>query len=175
LPVSRRNPIAVQLLQFPSKRVGLPFARAYLSALGNNDDRDWHRPWIIQPGEACPTGTSASAPISLIRTVAGSAASNSNVQRSCSASDRASRLCDKPVKQMWPSQQRLPSPAGTAPVDDGVAAFGSRTFLAFEPEANAANIVEHNSPRLVPRAHGKPGIHSAVALTRAGMSCMTFV
>jgi hypothetical protein len=92
--------------------------------------------------------------------VAGSAASNSNVQRSCSASDRASRLCDKPVKQLWPSQQRLPSPAGTAPVDDGVAAFGSRAFLVFEPEANAANIVDHGSPRLVPRAHGKPGIHS---------------
>jgi hypothetical protein len=152
-------------LQFPSKRVGLPFARAYLiaraylSALGNNDDRDWHRPWIIQPGEPCPTGTSASALMSLIRTVAGSAASNSNVQRSYSASDRASRLCDKPIKQLWPSQQRLPSPAGTAPVDDGVAAFGSRTFV-FEPEANAANIVDHGSPRLVPRAHGKPGIHS---------------
>jgi hypothetical protein len=164
-------------LQFPSKRVGLPFARAYLiaraypSALGNNDDRDWHRPWIIQPGEPCPTGTSASALMSLIRTVAGSAASNSNVQRSCSASDRASRLCDKPVKQLWPSQQRLPSPAGTAPVDDGVAAFGSRTFLVFEPEANAANIVDLKSPRLVPRAHGKPGIHSSNPIDAGFAQC----
>ena len=32
----------------------------------SNDGRDWHRPWIIQPGEPCPTGTSASALMSLI-------------------------------------------------------------------------------------------------------------
>ena len=68
----------------------------------SNDDRDWHRPWIIQPGEPCPTGTSASVLMSLIRPVANSAASNSNVQRSCSASDRASRFCNKQVKQLRP-------------------------------------------------------------------------